>query len=477
VRKPARKILLIDPPTGLYIREDRCQAPARDIGITTMRPPVELAYAAGVLEKEGFRCMMRDYPTEGGHWRDFERDVASFEPDMLIINTTTPTVDEDMFACSLAKKIRPDILTVARGAHFLVYDEEVLGRYSHLDVVLRKEGELTACEIAHGRELRDIAGMTFRSGQSIIRNEDRPFIGDLDALAFPARHLMRNSSYVRLDTGEPQATIQASRGCPQQCVFCTANKLSGTKIRRRSPAGICDEMEECVAKYSIRNFFLRADTFTHDKAWSQEVCREILARGLEISWVCNTRADTLDEEQLSLMKRSGCYAMTMGIESGNQGILDKAKKGITLEQVRRAVRLCKKNDIFLDGYFLIGLPWDTRATVRDSLEFALELDLDAADFFIAYPFPGTELFDMARARGLFNPGDLKASRPYAEPVLRTFELSARDLAEMRKEMFRRFYLRPKYILKTLKRFRSPDRLKNCLRVGARIVLGRILAPW
>ncbi|MCM8782110.1 MAG: B12-binding domain-containing radical SAM protein [Candidatus Omnitrophica bacterium] len=470
-----KKALLIDPPTGLYIREDRCQSPAKEIGVATMRPSIELSYLASMLEKNGCECLMRDYSTEGKSWDDFKADIINFEPDMLIINTTTPTIHQDMFACSLAKKIKPQILAVARGAHFLVYDKDILEKYEDLDIILRKENEITVSELACGKRLEEIEGITYRVNGNTIRNKDRAFINDLDNLPFPARHLVNNKLYVRLDTGEPQATIQTSRGCPGECIFCVANKLSGRKIRFRTPANICDEIEECINKYNIKNFFLRADTFTYNKDWCRDVCHEILKRNLKIEWVCNTRADTLDEKLLDIMKKSGCYAMTIGIESGNQEILDKIKKGITLEQVRKAVKLCKEKGIFLDGYFLIGFPWDNRETIEESIDFALYLNLDAADFFIVYPFPGTEIFRMAQSYGLFDPENSLSSKPYAQAALRTFFLDKDELQTLRKYMFKRFYIRPRYILKTFKRFGSPKTITNCINIGMHIFMHRIMS--
>lgn len=465
-----KKILIIDPPTGLYIREDRCQAPVNDIGVTIMRPSIESAYIAAVLEQAGCICYIRDYSTEKKTWADFEKDLVLISPDVLLVNVTTPSVHKDMQVCCLAKKNNPNILTVGKGAHFLTFDREILGQYPQLDVVIRQEEEMTALELVGGEDFKNIDGITYRSGKDIIRNKDRMFIEDLDVLPFPARHLLNNKIYVRLDTGEPQTTIQTSRGCPANCIFCLANKLSGKRLRLRSPENICNEIEECINKYNIKNFFLRADTFTYNSKWVMSICDEILRRNLEIEWACNSRADTVNAAMLEMMKKSGCYAITMGIESGSQLILDKINKGITLEQVRKAVRLCRQKDIFVDGYFIIGFPWDSRETIRDTLKFALELDLNAADFYIAYPFPGTELFEIMLPYKVFDPLRLSDTQPYAGVAVRTLTLDKAELLKWKNKMFRDFYFRPSFLLRTILRFRSPKTLFRCIKVGASILL-------
>ncbi|MFH1507439.1 MAG: radical SAM protein [Candidatus Omnitrophota bacterium] len=441
-----------------------------------MRPPIESAYLAAVLEKSGSVCYMRDYSAERKEWKDFEHDLILLKPDMLIINTTTPTIDNDMHAAFLAKRLEPDILTVGKGAHFLVLDGDVLEKYSELDVVIRGEGEITVAELAKGNDFKVIDGITYRDrkGQGIIRNRNRVFIENLDSLPFPARHLMNNKLYVRLDTGQQQTTIQAGRGCPYGCIFCLASKLSGKKVRLRSPDNICAEIELCLEQ-NIRNFFLRADTFTYNKDWVINVCKEIIKRNLKINWVCNSRADTIDEAMLDAMKESGCYAVTVGIESGNQESLDKMKKGITLDQITRGVRLYRKKKIFVDGYFLTGFPWDTEKTIRDSIDFAIKLDLDAADFHIAYPFPGTDLFELGLHHGLFERRKLAGTKPYAEAVMQLGAFTSQELEDWRRKMFRAFYLRPKYIIRIIIKFGHPGTFLNCLRVGLHIFL-RIINP-
>lgn len=442
-----RRALLINPPSGLYIREDRCQVPVKGLTATAPRPPIDLAYIASVLEKGGVECMIRDYPVVGKGWSAFRNDLETFSPDLLIVSVTTPTFELDMKACQIAKGVNPSIITAAKGGHITVFDRKALQEHPYLDIALRAEVEKTIEELAQGVPVEEIKGITFRANGHIRRNPDRDFIENLDSLPFPARHLLNNSLYIRPDTGEPQTTIQTNRGCPGECVFCLAGRLSGKKLRLRSPENIADEIEECVRKFHIRNFFFRADTFTWNKDWVIAVCREIIRRDLRIKWVCNSRVDTLDDVMLKWMRGAGCWLISLGIESGSQRILDLMRKKIKKEDARRAVELCKKNNIKTYAFYLFGLPWETEEDVRETIRFSLELDSDYAEFHLAVPFPGTELYEIVLREELLE-GDFQGY-DHSLPVARTFLLSREDLVKWRRKAIYKFYFRTRYIARTL----------------------------
>lgn len=459
---------MINPPSGLYIREDRCQVPVKGLTATAPRPPIDLAYIASMLEREGVECKIRDYPVEGKGWDALKTDLETFSPDLLIVSVTTPTFELDMKACEIAKKVNPSIVTAAKGGHVTVFDEKALAEHPYLDIALRGEVEKTVEELAQDIPLEEIKGITFRENGRIRRNPDREFIDDLDSLPFPARHLLNNNLYRRPDTGEPQTTIQTNRGCPGECVFCLAGRLSGKKLRLRSPQNIADEIEECVDKFNIRNFFFRADTFTWNKEWVIAVCKEIIKRDLRIKWVCNSRVDTLDEERLRWMKGAGCWLISLGIESGSQRILDLMKKRIKKEQARRAIELCKKYKIKTYAFYLFGLPWETEEDVRETIRFALELDSDYAEFHLAVPFPGTELYDIVLEEGLLE-GDFQGY-DHSLPVARTFHLSREELVKWRRRAIYKFYLRPQYIARTILNSPTPASLISYLRFAFERIL-------
>lgn len=463
-----KNALLINPPSGLYIREDRCQVPVNGLYGAVARPPLDLAYMASALREVGVICTIKDYPVMNRDWGDFKADLEQINPDMLVISVTTPTLDLDMKACNIAKDINPEILTVGKGAHFACCDTESLKEYSNLDVVIRGEYEYSIQRIGNGDNLDQILGITFRRNGDIIVNKDSPFIEDLDSIPFPDRDILDNKYYFRPDTGEMQTTIQTNRGCPSKCIFCLAQRVSGSKIRSRSPENIVNELEECVKKYNIRNFFFRADTFTWNKNWVIKICQEILDRGLDIKWVCNSRVDTIDAERLMWMKRAGCWLIAFGIESGNQEMLNLMKKGTTLDHARTAVRLCKEYRIQSLLYFVLGLPWETEKTAEDTINFAKELDGDYYMFHIGVPFPGTEFYNIALENNLITE-DSVTENDYVQSKIRTFYLSNEDLQRIRRKALIKTYMRPRYFLNTYRKLRSPKMFINYAKFGFRIV--------
>jgi len=460
-----KKAYLIVPPTGLYIREDRCQTPIKDLKTVALRPPIDLMYAAASFERGGSECHVTDFPAEGLGWNDLEKRLSEMQPDCLVLSITTPSLEDDLQAAEVAKRASPQTTVIAKGAHFNVLDVATLERHPNLDVVLRGEYE-PACEaIANGQPLTEIAGVTTRNASSAIhRAPDTDFIADLDRLPFPARHLVRNELYVRPDTGEPQTTLVTNRGCPYQCIFCLAPQVGGRKNRYRSVGNVIREIEECINRFGIRNFLFRSDLFTQQRDWIIELCREILARRLSIQWVCNSRVDTLDPEMLDWMKRAGCWLIAFGVESGDDRMLELMDKRTDSAKAREAIPMTRRAGIRSSVYMLMGLPWETEQTIRDNIAFFRELDADYVEVFYVYPFPGTALYDLAVEKGLLAPGEIPREA-YGEPAMPSFYLSKAKLAQWRRRAMRKLLLRPRYIGRTLLRCRSPRELLNYLRYG------------
>ncbi len=466
--KPWHTALLIVPPTGKYIREERCQTPIEELHTVALRPPMDLLYMAALLETCDVESHIIDYPArDGATWDDIRADLRRIRPSALILSITTPTLEDDLQAARIAKEIDPSVITLSKGAHFRDLDLETLDAHPELDLVMRGEYEKTVVVLARGTAWAEIPGITYREpSETPVRTPDAPFIQDLDSIPFPARHRIDNGRYYRPDSGATQATIVTERGCPYPCIFCLAGEVGGKKVRVRSPENVVGEIRECVETHGIRDFLFRSDLFTANRKWVREVCRAILAANLRIDWSCNSRVDTLDEETLRLMKESGCWLVSFGVESGNEMMLEKMKKKADIPATRNAIELCRKVRVKSSVYFLIGLPWEDEATFEDSVRLACELDPDFVEFFYAYPFHGTEFYDLAVEYGLLQPGQLPLEG-YNHAAIPTLHLSAERLAVLRREALKRFYLRPRYIMRTLLRARSPRVLFNYFRYGFR----------
>ncbi|MCX7048253.1 MAG: radical SAM protein [Candidatus Sumerlaeota bacterium] len=472
-----KTILFINPPSGLYRRDDRCQSRVEDPMINVIFPPIELAEYAAVARDVGWLASIRDYPAQKSTWDDCQNEIAAMRPAALLINTTSATAREDLKTAQMLKAVRPDALTIARG-EYLHYDaDKILREETALDLIVWGEIEATLPRILHlahegadSETLSSIPGVAFAhsdgEGVQVFISKSRPIASDLDSLPLAARDLLDNSLYRSPETGAPLSVIHANRGCASRCVFCPAGALSNYTVRFRAPSRIVKELKECVERYGIHEFLFHGDTFTMKKTWVAELCQRIIESGLDIRWGCNSRVDTFDYERAALMKRAGCWVVAFGVESGNQTMLDKMRKGARLEKAVEAVRAARRAGLRVHTFYIIGLPWETPQTLADTLAFARKLDADFFDFNIAYPLPGTELWEIAQKDQLFEDPEL-AESSYAKAGLKTYAMSAAELTAWRRKALLKLYLRPLYILRTLWRARSPKVFKHYLHAAQR----------
>ena len=458
------RVLLIYPPSPVINREDRCQQPTKELLVIPPLPPTDLMYLASIAENCGFEAIIRDY-SQGGN---FEADLKEIQPNYLVANIATPTFKSDMMAAQLAKEIVPSICTIVKGAPFLTYNTNTIYENPFIDYVIIGEAELTLKDILDGVPDNEILGICYRENFQPVKNDKRPFIDNLDILPFPARHLVDNSIYKRPDNGKVQAVVKVARGCPFHCFFCLATPVSGAKVRTRSPENIVAELKECVEKYNIKNFLFWSDIFNFNREWTLELCQKIIESGLKITWSSNTRADTMDDEMAKMMYKSGCRLVSIGVESGSQKMLDNIGKKITLDDIRNTVKILKKNKIKIYNYFVIGLPWETEETVEETIKFAIELNSNFISFYTATPLPGTKYFAYAMMNKLVE-GNLDFRSAYYEPVVRSEHLSKERIFELHKQAVKRFYLRPKFILKTLLSLRSFAEVKNYFVAGINLL--------
>lgn len=460
-----KKVLLIYPPSPVLNREDRCQQPTKELIVIPPLPPTDLMYLAAVAEKQGFIAKIADYSQSG----DYEADLREFKPDYLVVNIATPTLEHDLDAVKKAKEICPSIITIAKGAAFLTLGEKIVSEHNELDFGILGEAENTLKDILDNKPKNNISGIYYMENDEVKFTGKRPFIEDLDSLPFPARHLVNNNIYRRPDNNKVQATIKVSRGCPFHCFFCLATPVSGAKVRRRSPENIVAEIRECVEKYNIKNFLFWSDIFNIDKDWTMKLCQAIIDSGLKITWSANTRADTADLEMAEMMYKSGCRLVSIGVESGSQYMLEKMGKKITLNDVRRTVKVFKKAKIRIYNYFVIGLPWETEETVEETIKFAIELNSDFISFYTATPLPGSRFYDYALEHNLFDK-ETSFENAYYYPAVNTHNLTRERVFELHKSAIKRFYLRPLYILKMLLRIRSFEEVKNYFTAGMNVLL-------
>lgn len=351
-------------------------------------PPLGLCYVAAACESAGAEAKIFDYIVRKYSFEKLEAEMNEFRPDVIGATSVTMSFIPAARIIQDAKKINPEIITMMGGPHVSFDIENTLERYPELDLIIVGEGEATLAElipvIKDRNAWKDIKGIAFRENGNIVFTGSRPMIEDLDTLPLPARHLLPLSRYQAL--GFPVSII-TSRGCPNKCIFCLGRKMVGFRVRHRSPELVADEIEE-IMSYGFDMINIADDLFTANKERVKAFCSVIKSRNLKFAWSIFSRVNTIDEELLEIMKDAGCIAVSFGIESGSQEMLKRVRKGITLDQARKAVEACRKTGMRSHASFMVGLPGENLETMEASSQFQKELDIEYGYHFLC-PFPGT----------------------------------------------------------------------------------------
>lgn len=458
------KVLLINPPSSRgisYSREGRCMQQGG--AWTTVWPPLSLALIASLLEREGWEVQLLDCGVEGIDMDGLRRRMIKFEPDFIIFSTATPTIVSDLLVTGLAKEVCPDSKVACFGIHVTVFPEESFRRAPGLDYVVRGEPEFTFRELAQAVKgkgaISEILGVSYRGTGSIVHNPDRGFPDKLDELPFPAWHLINPIHYRLPFSGRPFLLITPVRGCPYQCIFCAAMTYYGRKLRYHSPEKVVEEMKWIKDKFGVEDLLFWSEVFNVRRDFVLAVCDEIERKDVRLNWVCSSRVDQVDREMLKRIHRAGCWMISYGIESGCQEILDRSKKGANLEQTRKAVCLAKEAGLEVVGHFVFGLPGETKETIRETFKFAEGLGLDYAQFYCAVPFPGTQLYDLARSNGWLNTSDWTGFEQNCS-VMDLPGLSSTDVMELRRKAYKDYYLRPRRIIRVLRKIKGFRELRS-----------------
>ncbi|MCK5393504.1 MAG: radical SAM protein [Candidatus Omnitrophica bacterium] len=448
-----KKILMINPPTGLFIRDDRCQSNVEGFLVSVSRPPHELMLMAAGLKDKGHQVSIFDYPIEGKSLFDYKSDFQENLPDVLVINATIPTINEDIKCAKIAKQIKNDLLVVLRCGAIEDSAENLMKQEEGIDVILYGETDFTLAELLENNDKNKVRGIFYRNDIHIVKTLSRTFLDNLDSLPMVDRSLVKNELYIRPDNGKPLGLIEVSRGCPYSCIYCLVSISYGKIHRTRSVCSVIKEIKNCVEEHGIFDFHFKSDLFIFNREWVIELGQEIIKNKLEIRWFANSRVDKIDDGILKILKSSGCFALAIGVESGSQYILDKIKKSITIDRIKKTFLMCKKNKIKTYAYFIIGFPWDTKYTVKDTVAFSKKIDPDYIDFFFPFAFKGTELFRIVKDLGLIDEGISEDSRrnSYTGAQFASLHFSKKELNRLRKAALRSFYFRPEYVLKTFRR--------------------------
>ena len=388
-------------------------------------PPLGLCYIANYLEKGGVKVKIidRNYLMTKNHSNKplvdniTEREINKFRPDIIGISATTPTFFD--LRTNIAKIIsnldnKPKV--VAGGPHISALPEDSLRDCREIDIACRGEGELAMLEIARGRKLEDIQGITYRQGDKVITNQERPPHQNIDEFCFPSRYLVDMKYY---SSANPHVmhgiylkatTIFTSRGCPYDCSFCAGSIALGKGVRFQSAGLVIEEIERLVVDYSIEGLYFADDMFDIKKERAAQICEGLIKNNLhrKIRWNAQLRANSMDIGLLKLMKRAGCIRVDVGFESGSQKTLDIINKRTTVAQNYRAAELLHQAGIQVHANMIVGLPGEEMEDLNSTRAFMKEIKPEWIGFGEFIPLPGSKLFSELSDKGIVSKANVEA---------------------------------------------------------------------
>ncbi len=427
--------------------------------------PTWLAQPAALIETS----KLIDAPPHGLRLADVARGARDY--DLVVLHTSTPSFAADVAAVEALKAINPDLKAGLIGAKVAVEADKSLKAAPAVDFVARNEFDFTIKEVADGRALKDVAGLSFRNSEGVIvHNPDRAVLENMDALPFVTPIYKRDLDIENYFIGylkHPYISLYTGRGCKSRCTFCLwPQTVGGHRYRTRSVGHVIDEIRWAQKAFpQVREFFFDDDTFTDDLPRAEAIARELGKLG--ITWSCNAKAN-VPRATLKVLADNGLRLLLVGYESGNQKILHNIKKGMLVDVARRFTKDCHELGITIHGTFILGLPGETRETIEETIKFATEINPHTIQVSLAAPYPGTFLFDQAVKEGWLDAEHAELVDEHGVQVapLHYPHLSHSEIFHSVESFYRRFYFRSGKIASIVgEMVRSPEMMKRRLREG------------
>ncbi|MCP2604919.1 radical SAM protein [Candidatus Aminicenantes bacterium AH-873-B07] len=443
-------VLLLNPPGDkLYIRDYYCSFSSK---ADYYWPPQDLIVLSGILS-EKYKIKIIDAIINKISADECLKEVLNSDYKAIIFTTGTATLNSDLELMGKIKNERKDIKIIASAGIMKFIYKQFLNTYEFIDGILIDFTERDILFFIENNYSTPLKGLIYRKGKELIEyNERLPL---KFTIPIPKHELFDFRKYkIPIAKNFPFTVVITSLGCPYNCAFCTAGAY-GYRIR------IVDNViEELIylAKLGVKEILFQDPTFTLNKKRIIELCKKIINNGLNFTWSCNADIRSLDEEKIYWMKKAGCHTVSIGIESGDDSILKKYSKMITVEHTRKAIDLLNKYKIRILGYFIIGLPGETKESILKTIKLAKSLKIDIASFSIATPDLGTRLRQEAIEKGWIPPNALDFDSTEF-PIIETDKLKREEIWQLRKKAIKEFYLRPSYILRKLFQIHSIKELK------------------
>ena len=479
------KIFFINPPYkseyGKFSREQRSPAITKS---RTIYYPLWLIYAAAVVKKNDFEVMFLDAPAKQMGVEDSFNEIKEkgVGTKLFVLDTSTPSIYSDIEFLKGIKKIFPDSYAILVGTHVSALAEETLKIDDSIDAVARHEYDYIVRDLAiairDNMDLSNVKGITYRNGNEIVSNPDMPFIEELDEIPFASEFIkeyLDERDYFFSPATYPEIQIFTGRGCPYRCNYCVYPQvMHGHEYRLRSAKNVVEEFEYIARNFpDVKEIVIEDDTFTASQERVKEICKLLIDLKLNkrFRWLCNAGVNTVDLELMKLMKKAGCRLLIPGIESGNQKILNNIKKGTRVEQYVPYVKNAKKAGLLIHACYMVGNEGETKETMQETLDLALRLNTDTAQFFPLIPYPGTEAYEWAKKNGYIKGDYSNYNKENGDhnTVLNMPHLSTQEMNEFCDYARKKYYLRASYILHRLwMGIRDPEDSKRSLKAFRRI---------
>lgn len=416
-------------------------------------PPLGLAYVAAALETGGFQVQVIDNYNLQKPFEQVKLEIQRLSPEIVGITCGSVTYKRCIETAKAVKETLPSCKVVVGGWH-PTYMPESLLIHPEIDYVVLGEGERAIVELATnitkgGDEsaVAKIQGIAYMHKGKIVKNSPK-LISDLDQVPFPARHLLPMHIYdrkIEYLNAEPVDTMNVIRGCPYGCTFCEVKNVWGKKCRAFSPQRVVDEIEHMTKNHGSKGVYFVGDNFTIQKDRTTKICDLIKKQKIDIEWVCDTRVDLISRELLKKMKDAGCKTVWFGVESGSPSVLEKINRGVTLQQIDHAFRLCREEGLQTACSFMLGIPGETANDRKASFMFARKIDPDWCRFNIFIAVPGSDLYDEVMQNGLYDRIEDFAA------YVKTENFNYESLLEVQRRFHKNFNITPKRILRKIRR--------------------------
>ncbi len=438
-------------------------------------PPLPLLYCGTILKNEGHEVDVIDAPANQMTFSDLEQRITQYDAVFLI--SATMSYEEDAQTCLDLKKKNPSLITVVFGAHSTFKPNEALDRKG-VDIIVRREAEFVIRDLFReiskgGDSWKKVLGIGYRDGNEKIVNDYYPFIKNLDELPIPDRSMLPKDIeyYNPIIKRIPATTALSSRGCPSLCTYCTAPSFYGPKYRARSAENVLEEIRY-LTDLGYKEIFYRDELFTVLPRRVKKICEGIINEKLDVSWICSVKIGTVDRDMLKLMKDAGCHMIRIGVETGNQEILDNVKKGVDIEEVRQTFAWTHEVDLDTHAHMMLGMPGETKQTIEKTFRFIENIQPTTITYGITTPYPGTSLYDeVIQADPSYGDGsqiNAQSIHTNASFSHHFCSVPADELSQYIKRAYRRFYCKPSYIWKWTKRIRNIEDLRRLTMAGVNV---------